>query len=183
MVVFDGEPGNVIGILKHRQLVPDAFAGRVDHDSLREQLVEPYFVPSATPIFAQMQFFRESRQRFGLVVDEYGEIEGLITLEDIVEEIIGKFTTSVPGSAKGLAWEADGTAMVDGMVSLRDLNRLLVLELPLDGARTLNGLVTEHLRDIPEVGVSVRINGVAMEIVQTQDRKVKMLKLHRPSSQ
>ena len=68
-------------------------------------------------------------------------------------------------------------------VSLRDLNRLLVLELPLDGARTLNGLVTEHLRDIPEVGVSVRINGVAMEIVQTQDRKVKMLKLHRPSSQ
>ncbi|MBK9624170.1 MAG: DUF21 domain-containing protein [Rhodocyclaceae bacterium] len=183
VVVFDGEPGNVIGILKHRQLVPDAFAGRVDHDSLREQLVEPYFVPSATPIFAQMQFFRESRQRFGLVVDEYGEIEGLITLEDIVEEIIGKFTTSVPGSAKGLAWEADGTAMVDGMVSLRDLNRLLVLELPLDGARTLNGLVTEHLRDIPEVGVSVRINGVAMEIVQTQDRKVKMLKLHRPSSQ
>ena len=183
VVVYDGEPGNIIGILKHRQLVPDAFAGKVDHATLRAQLIAPYFVPGATLIFAQMQFFRENRQRLGLVVDEYGEIEGLITLEDIVEEIIGKFTTSVPGSAKGLAWEADGTVMVDGMVSLRDLNRLLAIELPQDGARTLNGLVTEHLRDIPEVGVSVRIGGVAIEIVQTQDRKVKMLKLHRPSTQ
>ena len=183
VVVYENDPGNILGILKHRQLVPDAFAGRVDHASLREQLSEPYFVPGATPILAQMQFFRENRQRLGLVVDEYGELEGLITLEDIVEEIIGKFTTSAPGSASALAWDDDGTVMVDGMVSVRDLNRLLSLELPLEGARTLNGLVTEHLRDIPEVGVSIRISGVTMEIVQTQDRKVKMLKLHRPATQ
>ncbi|MBK9522131.1 MAG: DUF21 domain-containing protein [Rhodocyclaceae bacterium] len=183
VVVYEDEPGNILGILKHRQLVPDAFAGKVDHATLRAQLSEPYYVPSATPIFSQMQFFRENRQRLGLVVDEYGEIEGLITLEDIVEEIIGKFTTSGPGSTNALAWDADGTVLVDGMVGLRELNRLLALDLPTDGARTLNGLVTEHLRDIPEVGVSVRISGVAMEIIQTQDRKVKMLKLHRPASQ
>ncbi len=183
VIVYDGEPGNVIGILKHRRLVQDAFAGKIDHASLREQLAEPYYVPAATPIYSQMQFFRENRQRLGLVVDEYGEIEGLITLEDIVEEIIGKFTTSVPGSTKGMSWDEKGTAMVDGMVSLRDLNRMLTLDLPLDGPRTLNGLVTEHLRDIPEVGVSVRIHGVAMDIVQTQDRKVKMVRLHRSPSQ
>jgi Mg2+/Co2+ transporter CorB len=144
-------------------------------------LAEPYFIPSGTGIYAQLQFFRDNRQRMGLVVDEYGELLGLVTLEDIVEEIVGKFTTGMPGSTAESSWDDKGTAIVDGAHSLREVNRALGLSLPLDGPKTLNGLITEHLQDIPEVGVGLRIAGVAMEIVQTEDRRVKTVKLYRPS--
>jgi len=126
-----------------------------------------------------MQFFQENRQRFGLVVDEYGEIEGLITLEDIIEELVGKFTTRQADVGSPLVWDVEGAVLVDGSMNLRELNRLLDLDLPLDGPRTLNGLIVEHLQDIPEVGVGVRVAGVPMEIIQTQDRKVKMVRVHR----
>ncbi|RTL49021.1 MAG: CBS domain-containing protein, partial [Rhodocyclaceae bacterium] len=139
--------------------------------------------PAGTGIYAQLQFFQENRQRQGLVVDEYGEILGLVTLEDIIEELIGKFTTSTPGgSSTDLAWDKDGTVMVEGGRSLREINRDLGIELPLDGPKTLNGLLLEHFEDIPESGTSVRIAGVAMEIVQTQDRAVKFVRIHRPSN-
>lgn len=180
IVVFEEEPGSVVGILHQRRLLSATFDRELDHDLLRAQLAEPYFIPAATPIYSQLQFFRENRQRLGLVVDEYGEIQGLLTLEDIIEELIGKFTTSMPGSGMGQAWAEDGTALVDAMTPLRELNRHLGLDLPVDGPRTLNGLLLEHLQDIPEVGLGLRLAGVPMEIVQTQDRKVKMVRLHRP---
>jgi Mg2+/Co2+ transporter CorB len=183
VVVYEEDPGNVIGILHLRRLIHDAFVGSINHEALRAQLVEPYYIPAATPIYTQMQFFRENRQRLGLVVDEYGEIQGLVSMEDAVEEIVGKFTTSAPGTTASFEWGEDGTALVDGLAALRELNRRLDLDFPLDGPRTLNGLILEHLRDIPEVGVGVRVAGVAMEIVQTQDRKVKMVRLHRPEVQ
>ena len=183
IVVFDGDPGNVIGILHQRRLLPGAFDGEIDHGSLRACLTEPYCIPATTLAYTQLQFFRENRQTLGLVVDEYGEIEGLITLEDIIEELVGKFTTSQADVSAPLAWGKDGTALVDGAAALRDLNRLLGLELPLDGPRTLNGLIVEHLQDIPEVDVGVRVHGVPMEIVQTQDRKIKMVRLHRPAGE
>jgi Mg2+/Co2+ transporter CorB len=182
VVAYETEPGNVVGILHQRRLLADAFAGDINESVLRAHLTEPYYVPAATPIYTQLQFFQESRQRFGLVVDEYGEIQGLITLEDIIEELVGKFTTRQADMGTPLVWDADGTVLVDGATTLRDLNRLLELDFSLEGPRTLNGLVIEHLQDIPEVGVGIRINGVPMEIVQTQDRKVKMLRLHRPAS-
>lgn len=180
LVVYDGDPGNVVGVVHQRRLIHDAFAGEFTRERLRELMREPYFIPAATPIYAQMQFFRENRRRMGLVVDEYGEIQGLVSMEDTVEEIIGKFTTSLPGTTEGFEWNADGEVLADGMASLRDLNRRLGLDFPLDGPRTLNGLIIEHLRDIPEVDVGIQVAGVAMEIVQTHDRKVKMVRLHRP---
>jgi Mg2+/Co2+ transporter CorB len=179
VVVYEGEPGNVIGILHQRRLLGGAFSGEIDAAALRELLAEPYYVPAATPIYTQMQFFQENRQRFGLVVDEYGEIEGLITLEDIIEELVGKFTTRQADVGSPLVWDAEGAVLVDGSMNLRELNRLLDLDLPLDGPRTLNGLIVEHLQDIPEVGVGVRVAGVPMEIIQTQDRKVKMVRVHQ----
>ena len=182
VMVYDGDPGNIVGVLQRRRLLAKAFEEDVTHEDIREQLVEPYFLPEATPIYSQLQFFRDNRQKFGLVVDEYGEIEGLVTLEDIIEEIIGKFTTGVPDSSRSLGWSGVGDALIDGMAMLRDINRQLAIELPLDGPRTLNGLILEHLQDIPESGVSLRIAGVPMEIVQTQDRKIKTVRLQRPEA-
>ena len=182
--VYDGDPGNVIGIIHQRRLLGDVLNDELNPAMLRTQLAEPYFIPAATSIYAQLQFFKENRQRLGLVVDEYGEIEGLLTLEDIIEEIIGKFTTSVPARQAELSWaETDGlaSALVDGGCTLRQLNRELALNFPLDGPKTLNGLIIEYLQDIPESGVGVKIAGVAMEIVQTQDRRVRMVRLLRPA--
>jgi Mg2+/Co2+ transporter CorB len=178
--VVAGDPSNVIGILHQRRLLASALKAPLDIETLRGQLGEPYFIPAATQVYAQLQFFRENRQRQGLVVDEYGELLGLVALEDIIEEIVGKFTTSMPGAAAEFDWDEDGAALVDGSHSLRELNRLLGLDLPLDGPKTLSGLIVEHLQDIPEAGVCLRIAGVAMEIVQTQDRRIKIVKLFRP---
>ena len=180
--VFEADLNNVIGILQQRRLLGALLAGSLGKESLREHLSEPYFIPAATPVYAQLQFFQENQERLGLVVDEYGEIEGLVTLEDIIEELIGKFTTSLSDSSGAIAWSQHGSALVDGGRSVRELNRKLNLALPLDGAKTLNGLILEHFQDIPETGVSLKIAGVAMEIIQTQDRMVKTVRLFKPAT-
>jgi Mg2+/Co2+ transporter CorB len=179
VVVVENDPANVIGVLHLRRLLSEALVGEIDPAGLRELMSPPYFIPAATPVYTQMQFFKENRQRLGLVVDEYGEIQGLVTLEDIVEELVGKFTTRQTDVGNRLIPDNAGTVLVDGATSLRELNRQLGLSLPVDGPRTLNGLILEHLQDIPEAGVWVKVAGVPMEIVQTHDRKVKMVRLHR----
>ncbi len=178
--VVEGDPNNVIGVLHQRRLLASAIRAPLDVETLREALSEPYFIPAATPVYAQLQFFRDNRQRQGLVVDEYGELLGLVALEDIIEEIVGKFTTSIPGASIEFAWNEDGEALVDGSHSLRELNRLFEIDLPLDGPKTLSGLIVEWLREIPEAGVCLRIAGVPMEILQAQDRRIKIVKLFRP---
>ncbi|MFZ5508474.1 MAG: HlyC/CorC family transporter, partial [Pseudomonadota bacterium] len=180
--VYEQDPNNVVGILHQRRLIAALMDNEFDRDRIRELLAKPYFVPAATPIYAQLQFFQDNQQRMGLIVDEYGELLGLVTLEDIIEEIIGKFTTSIPTGGDELEWGEDGSVLVEGGRPLRELNRRLALNLPLDGPKTLNGLILEHFRDIPEAGVSVKIADVPMEIVQTQDRMVRMVKLYRPSA-
>ncbi|MFY9329282.1 MAG: CNNM domain-containing protein [Georgfuchsia sp.] len=178
--VYDGDPGNVIGILHQRRLLSHVMAGEWNHDTLRQQLADPYFIPAGTQIYSQLQFFQENRQRLGLVVDEYGEIQGLVTLEDIIEEIIGKFATGLPGTDNELHWSADNTVLVEGRKPLREINRSLDLDLPLDGPKTLNGLMLEYFQDIPEAGISAKIGGIVMEVVQTQDKAVKIIRLSRP---
>ncbi len=180
VIVSEHDSANVIGVLRIRHLLSEAFKGEVNLETLRERMTAPYFIPAATPIYTQLQFFRENRQRLGLVVDEYGEIQGLVTLEDIVEALVGKFTTRQADVGTRLTWDEGGTVLVDGAISLRELNRQLALDLPVDGPRTLNGLIVEHLQDIPEVGVGVKVSGIPMEIIQTQNRKVKMVRLHYP---
>lgn len=179
--VYEGELSNIVGILHQRRLLSPLLSGELDRESLRRHLVEAYFVPATTPVYAQLQFFKEMRERIGLVVDEYGEIQGLLTLEDIIEELIGKFTTTMPGSSSKVAWDIEGSILIDGGHSLRELNRALDLSFPLDGPKTLNGLILDHFQDIPETGVSLKIAGVAMEILQTQDRRVKTVRLYRPT--
>ncbi|HYS50615.1 MAG TPA: CNNM domain-containing protein [Burkholderiales bacterium] len=177
---YRGELGNLAGILHLRKVMHLVRAEEFDRKALAALLAEPYFVPAGTPAFAQLQYFQENHQRIALVVDEYGELQGLVTLEDIIEEIIGEFTTTAPVKSETYFWDKDGSALVEGSSVLRELNRKLGLALPLDGPKTLNGLILEHLRDIPAAGVAVKIADVPMEIVQTQDRVIKTVRLFRP---
>ena len=180
LVAYRGELGNLAGILHLRKVMHLLRAEELDREALAELLMEPYYVPAGTPVFAQLQYFQENRQRIALVVDEYGELQGLVTLEDIIEEIIGEFTTTAPVKSETYAWDKDGSALVEGSSVLRELNRKLGLTLPLDGPKTLNGLILEHLQDIPDAGVALKIGEVRMEIVQTQDRVIRTVRLFRP---
>jgi Mg2+/Co2+ transporter CorB len=178
--VFRDSRGDVLGVLHLRKVLSPLMAGTLDKAQIEALLAPPYFVPATTPVFAQMQYFQENEERIALVVDEYGELMGLVTLEDIIEEIIGKFTTSVPAAAHALAWGADGSATIDGATPVREVNRALGLELPTEGPKTLNGLILEHLRDIPEADVSIKIGEVPLEIVHAQGRSVKTVRIFRP---
>ena len=178
--VFRDTLGEVVGVLPLRRVLAPLRAGELDKETLESLLDEPYFVPATTPALSQIQYFQENQKRMALVVDEYGELMGLVTVEDIIEEIIGKFTTTLP-SAAPLAWDDDGSATADGAMPVREVNRALGLELPLDGPRTLNGLILEQLQDIPEADVSIKIAGVPMEIVHAQGRTVKTVRIFKPT--
>ena len=180
LLVYRGELGNIAGILHLRRVLRLVQSGELDAERLAQLLIAPYYIPASTPLFAQLQYFQENHQRFALVVDEYGELLGLVTVEDIIEELIGEFTSTAPARANRLAWDADGSSLVEGSSALRELNRKLGLNLPMDGPKTLNGLILEHFQDIPEAGISLKIAGVAMEVVQTLDRVVKTVRLFRP---
>src|SRR5437667_223864 len=178
--VFRDALGEVLGVLHLRKVLALLRTGELDKPALERLLVEPYFVPSTTPVLAQLQYFQENRERVALVVDEYGELMGLVTLEDIIEEIIGKFTTSLPSAAPMLAWDEQGTATAEGAMPVRDINRALGLNLPTDGPKTLNGLIVEYLQDIPEAAAAAKIGSVPMEIVHAQGRTVKTVRIFRP---
>lgn len=172
----------LIGVLPVRRLLTNLGDPDFDEAALLQQLQQPYYIAPGTPVFSQLAFFQENRQRIGFVVDEYGEILGLLTLEDIIEEFVGDFTTSLPGLSHELGWSAAGDAIVEGSRALRDLNRMLGLDFPLDGPKTLNGLILEHFQDIPESGTSIKLAGVAVEVLQTQDRSVVTVRIFRPES-
>lgn len=173
----------LVGVLPVRRLLAGIGDPDFDMAALQSQLQAPYYIPAGTAVFSQLAFFQENRQRIGFVVDEYGEILGLLTLEDIIEEFVGEFTTSLPGLDKSLSWGNDGSIIVEGSRPLRDINRMLDLQFPLDGPKTLNGLILEHFQDIPEAGVSIKLTGIAVEILQTQDRSVVTARIFRPVRQ
>jgi Mg2+/Co2+ transporter CorB len=178
--VFRSALGDVVGVLHIKKVIAALPTGTLDKATLEQLLNEPYFVPATTPVLAQMQYFQENRERIALVVDEYGELMGLLTLEDIIEEIIGKFTTSLPSAGPALAWDAQGSATVEGTTPVRDVNRALGLSLPTDGPKTLNGVILEQLQDIPEADVSIKIGNVPMEIVHAQGRSIKTVRIFKP---
>lgn len=175
--VYADSPSNIIGILHIKRVLTLLQTEALDTAQLREILHEPYFIPSDTPLLRQLQQFQERHTRLGLVVDEYGELLGLVTLENILEEIVGEFTTQSPAQTGKFLRQADGSLLLEGGSSLRELNRKLGLHLPLDSAKTLNGLILEHLEDIPEAGTSLKIAGYPIEIIQTQDRIVKVVRI------
>jgi len=175
--VYEGALDNIVGILHVRRTLALVQREDFDREELRELLYEPYFIPSDTALLSQLQHFQERHIRLGLVVDEYGELMGLVTLENILEEIVGDFTTQSPAQTGRFLRQEDGSLLVEGGTPLRDLNRKLGMRFPLDGAKTLNGLILEHLQDIPEAGTSLKIADYPIEIIQTQDRVVKVAKI------
>lgn len=182
LLVHDGEINQIVGILHVRKamaLLNQEEDLTVEH--FRALLTAPYFIPAETNLFTQLQYFQENHERLGVIVDEYGEVQGLVTLDDIIEEMVGEFTTSTPGASRAdqFDWDKQGECLLEGSISLRDVNKRLDLNLPLDGPKTLNGLLLEILQDIPEATVSLKIANCVIEIVQVQNQAIKMVKLHR----
>jgi len=163
--------------------LPLLMRDHLDRDTLERLVKEPLFIPENTTLNRQLLNFQRERRRIGLVVDEYGDIQGLATLEDILEEVVGEFTTDPSTSISDFTAEEDGSYLVNGTINVRDLNRALHMDLPIDGPKTLNGMVLEYLEDIPEPGTSLLLSGYPVEIIQTKGNLVKTLrvysKLHR----
>ena len=176
--VYRGTLDDVTGIISARKILNQMSGGEITALSLGKIIREPYFIPSGTPLFSQLQLFQENHERVGLVVDEYGEWMGLVTLEDIIEEIIGDFTTNSPVQSRSYIKQKDGSVIVEGSSLLRDLNRKLGLKFPVNGPKTLNGLILDHFQDIPEAGTRLRISGYPMEIIQTHNRVVKVVQIY-----
>jgi Mg2+/Co2+ transporter CorB len=182
--VYEGEINQIVGILTVRKvmvLLNQELDLTVEH--FRQLLTTPYFVPEDTSVFTQLQYFQENHERLGITVDEYGEVQGLVTLEDIVEEMIGEFTTSKRGDVRtdNFSWDRQGRCLLEGTTNLRDINKRLKLNFPLDGPKTLNGLLIEHLQDIPDNSVSLKISGCMIEIIQVQNQAIKIVKLMCPN--
>ena len=176
--VRSGQNEEVIGIIHVRKVLHLVQTSELTPESLREIMREPYFIPCGTPLYTQLQQFQENHRQMALIVDEYGELKGLLTLEDIMEEIVGEFNTQSPAQSASFHQQEDGSWLVDGSATLRQLNRKLGLNFPLDGPKTLNGLVLEHFEDIPEPSTSFKTSGHMLEIVQTQDRIVKSVRIY-----
>jgi Mg2+/Co2+ transporter CorB len=175
--VYRGSLDNVRGMIHVRRVLNLMHEGRLDPESLQQALLEPYFIPKATSLHKQLLNFKETNQRIGVAVDEYGDIQGLITMNDILEEIVGDFSAQALGRPEEIHPQEDGSYLVRGGVALRDLNRRLGWDLPTDESRTLNGLVLEYLEDIPEPGTSLMLNGYMVEIVRTRGTAVDVARI------
>lgn len=184
IVLYRDQIDEVVGMLRLREsyrlmLEKNEFT----KETLLRAADEIYFIPEATPLNSQLLKFQRNKERIGLVVDEYGDIQGLITLEDILEEIVGEFTTSMaPSLAEEITPQPDGSFMIEGSANIRDINKGLKWDLPTDGPRTLNGLILEHLEEIPETEISLEIEQHNMEIVAVEENKINLVKVF-PSSE
>ncbi|MCH8532542.1 MAG: HlyC/CorC family transporter [Saccharospirillum sp.] len=169
--LYKGDLDKVIGILHIRDAAEFLYADDPSKVMLTKAAKDPYFVPESTPLHTQLMNFQAQQLRMGLVVDEYGDIQGLVTLEDLLEEIVGEFTTDLADS-KEIHPQRDGSFVIDGTASIRDINKICGWELPTDGPKTLNGLILEQIEDIPDANLSLKIDHYLIEILQIRDNAV-----------
>lgn len=177
VLVFRKSVDHVVGFIHARRLMQYLMSDRLDRKTLEKMIRPPYYIPAGTPLNTQLLAFQRERRRVGLVVDEYGDVEGLVTLGDLLEEIVGEFTSNPADAIVDVQPQEDGSYLVDGSATIRDLRRSFHWELPIDGPKTLNGLIVEYLEDIPETGTSLMIAGYPIEILQTQDNAVKTARI------
>lgn len=175
--VFTNDINNVTGIVHMRSIARLLSRGELTKEALIHACKEPYFVPESTPLHTQLFNFQKQKRRIAIVVDEYGDVIGLVTLEDILEEIVGEFTTDMMLPSQDIHPQEDGTVVIEGSSAIRAINRQLKWKLPADGPKTLNGLITEQLESIPETSVCLTIGRYRMEILQTKDNMVKSVRI------
>jgi Mg2+/Co2+ transporter CorB len=174
--VYRDNIDQVVGILHLRRLANLAQRS-FDRDTLIDLLDEPYFVPEGTPLSTQLVQFQRRRTRIALVVDEYGDIQGIVTLEDILEEIVGEFTTDPADEDEDVIREGANTWLVDGSANIRELNRSQAWDLPTDGPKTINGLILELLETIPKPRTCLKVSGYPIEIVETDDTRIRTVRI------
>jgi Mg2+/Co2+ transporter CorB len=183
--VFEGDIDRIIGVLHMKRVVHELARGRLDHGNLVEAASarDVYFVPSGTPLNTQLLNFQRDKRRLAFVVDEYGDIQGLVTLDDILEEIVGEFTTD-PATMmhKDVHRESDGSFVVNASTTVRALNRSMRWNLPTDGPKTLNGLIVEFLETIPEPGTTLKMSDYMLEVLQTGDNAIKTVRIRPPAA-
>ena len=170
---------HVIGILHMRKVLPLLYRDQLDHETLQGIAREPYFIPENTSLNRQLLNFQREHRRIGFAVDEYGDIQGLVTLEDILEEIVGEFTSDPTAHIEDIHPQDDGTWLVDASINIRSLNSALDMSLSTDGPKTLNGLITEYMETIPETGTSLLLDNHPIDIVQIKDNMVKTVRIHK----
>ena len=180
--VYKHDVDNIVGILHLRSTGKLIGIEELNKSALLQETSEPYFIPESTPLHTQLFNFQKKKERMAVVVDEYGAVRGIITLEDILEEIVGEFTTDLAASSKDIHPQDDGSFLIDGSASIRDINRVLTWELDSSGAKTLNGLITELLESIPETAVCLNLNGYYAEIVSVKDNVIRTVKMWRGES-
>jgi len=171
--VFKGDIDHMVGIIHIRRALRFFHMEDSTKDDFIKIIREAYYVPTGTPLNTQLLNFQHERRRNALVVNEYGDILGLVTLEDILEEIVGEFTTDPSASRKDVQTKDDGTYLIDGSITVRELNKILSWKLPTEGPKTLNGLIIEYLEHIPEPGTSMLLDNYPIEIIQTTKNAVK----------
>jgi Mg2+/Co2+ transporter CorB len=178
--IYRGDVDNIAGVVQLRKLLPDLASGELTQASLLAKAMEPYFVPEATPLNKQLLNFQRLKQRFALVVDEYGDIQGLVTMEDILTEIVGEFSVDVQPDGEHVKQEDANSFIVDASANVRELNRMMDWHLPTDGPKTLNGLIIEQLETIPESGTGLKVADYPIEILNTSEHVIKTVRLITP---
>ncbi len=175
--IYNKEINNIIGILHLRSTGKLIRIENLSKAAIINETTEPYYIPESTPLHTQLFNFQKKKSRLAVVVDEYGAVKGIVTLEDILEEIVGEFTTDHADSSKDIHVQNDGSFVIDGSASIRDINRALSWDLDSSGAKTLNGLLMEILQSIPDSSVGVELNGYYAEIVQVQDNVIRTVRM------
>lgn len=178
--IYKDELDNLVGVLHTRDALNLMADQLFSMETLLEALENAYFIPAGTPLMTQLLNFKQNKKRIALIVNEYGDIQGLITLEDILEEVIGEFTTDMANTSKEIHPQPDGTSIVDGSVTIRDLNRALNLNLSTDNATTLSGLLIDQLQMIPEIGTCCLIDDIPMEVIQVLENRIKTVRVSPP---
>ncbi|HEX6995190.1 MAG TPA: transporter associated domain-containing protein, partial [Gammaproteobacteria bacterium] len=181
--VYREDVDNIIGVSRIRDLLPDLVRGELTQALLLERIREPYFVPEGTPLNKQLLNFQQHGRRSAFVVDEYGDVQGLITTEDILREIVGELDSEPVLSEVGVTRENDQSYLVDASTNIRRLNRIMNWDLPTDGPKTLNGLIIERLETIPPSGTALVVNGYPIEILDTTEHCIKQVRVMTPDAQ
>ena len=177
LLIFQGSENNIIGTIHMRDLLNSYAKDDIDISKIKELIREPYFIPEGTPLSDQLEHFKNQKRRLGIVVDEYGEVQGMVVLDDILEEIVGQFTSSQGESIDEITLQEDGSYLADPRISIRELNHELKIKLPFDNAKTLNGLILEQLQSFPQNNVSLKIDPLIIETIQLSKQGVKLVKI------